>query len=261
MYRKNMSIGVFDSGIGGLTVLRPIADKFPELDIYYLGDTARVPYGTKSRETIISYSLECASYLINKCGAEAIVIACNTASSYAVDIIAKEFGVPVTGVVLPGAEQALRVSKTGRIGVIGTRATIRSGAYRAALETMSEIELDIYENACPLFVPLVEEMMTNSQIAELTVKMYLDDLVAKDIDTLILACTHYPLLKPLIARLYPKLKIADPSEVITEYLIRSGLNTHGKGVRRLFFTDESPAMEALKNELAFSAPAEIISLP
>jgi glutamate racemase len=256
-----MSIGVFDSGIGGLTVLRPIAEKFPELDIFYLGDTARVPYGTKSKDTIIGYSLECASYLVNKCKAEAIVIACNTASSYAVDIITKEFNIPVTGVVLPGAEQALRVSKTGKIGVIGTRATIRSGAYRSALETMSEIELDIYENACPLFVPLVEEMMLNTQIAELTVKMYLDDLVKSGIDTLILACTHYPLLKPLIARLYPFIKIVDPSEVITEYLVRSGLNTGGSGIRKLYFTDESPAMESLRNELLFNAPIEIITIP
>ncbi|QAR32392.1 glutamate racemase [Geovibrio thiophilus] len=255
-----MAIGVFDSGIGGLTVFKSIAEHFPALDIYYLGDTARVPYGGKSRETIISYSLECAEYLITKCGAEAIVIACNTASSYAVDIISEKFHVPVTGVVLPGAEQALRVSKKGKIGVIGTRATIRSGSYRAALETMSEIELDIYENACPLFVPIVEEMMTESPIAELAVKMYLEELSKKGIDTLVLGCTHYPLLKNTITRLYPQFSIVDSSEVIIEHLIRSGLNTSGKSVRKLFFTDESPAMEILRNELASGAPAEIISL-
>jgi len=256
-----MAIGVFDSGIGGLTVFKSIAEHFPALDIYYLGDTARVPYGNKSPETIINYSIECARYLISECGAEAIVIACNTASSYAVDIIADRFKVPVTGVVLPGSEQALRVSKKGKIAVIGTRATIRSGSYRAALETMSEIELDIYENACPLFVPIVEEMMTESPIAELAVKMYLDDLSKKGVDTLVLGCTHYPMLKRTISKFYPQFNIVDSSEVIIEHLIKSGLNTEGRGLRKLFFTDESPAMEMLRNELAAGAPVEIISLP
>jgi glutamate racemase len=255
-----MAIGIFDSGVGGLTVFNSISSRFPKLDIYYLGDTARVPYGSRSQETIIGYSLECAGYLVSNFNVDSIVIACNTASSYAVEAIEKKFVLPVTGVVLPGAEQALKVSKTGRIGVIGTRATVRSGSYRKALELLADRPLAIFEKACPLFVPIVEEMMADTQIAELTVKNYLNELAEKDIDTLILGCTHYPVLKPLISKLYPDFNIVDSAQVIIEHLEHCGINFEETGIRKLFVTDESPAFEQLKNELAGGAPTERISL-
>ncbi|WP_022850988.1 glutamate racemase [Limisalsivibrio acetivorans] len=256
-----MSVGVFDSGVGGLTVFRSVSAAFPELDLYYLGDTARVPYGNRSRETIIRYSMECAGHLINECGCSAVIVACNTASSFALEVLRERFSIPVLGVVRPGASRALSLSSAGRIGVIGTRATVRSSSYRNTLNEMNGRELDIIEKACPLFVPLVEEMLVEGEIPKLVVNSYLDEMVNdRGIDTLILGCTHYPVLKPLIQDIYPELRIVDSSEVIIEHMREAGLNGSEKGVRRLLVTDESPAFELLRNELAGDAETELIRL-
>ncbi|HEY2664842.1 MAG TPA: glutamate racemase [Candidatus Binataceae bacterium] len=195
---RSRAIGVFDSGIGGLTVLKKLIDLLPHEDFIYLGDTARTPYGAKSREIILRYSLENTRFLLAK-GIKLLVIACNTSSAIALEQIIAETTVPVIGVIEPGAIAAVNASRSGKIGVIGTEATIASGAYtRAIHELRSEAEL--YTRACPMLVPLVEEGWTDNEIARQTVELYLESLRASGIDTLLLGCTHYPLLRNLFAK-------------------------------------------------------------
>jgi glutamate racemase len=190
------SIGVFDSGVGGLTVLHQLQKRLPQENFVYLGDTARLPYGDKSGDTIIRYSLENAAFLMEK-NVKMIVVACNTASSYALEPLQQALGVPVIGVIEPGAEQAVRVSEHGRIGVLGTKATINSGAYQKAILRRNS-RANVFQVACPLFVPLVEERYTEHPAARLIVQEYLKPLKAQHVDTVLLGCTHYPLLKDLI---------------------------------------------------------------
>ncbi|WP_456383343.1 glutamate racemase [Persephonella sp.] len=251
-----MSIGIFDSGIGGLTVFREINREFPDADIYYLGDTARVPYGNKSRETVIRYSIEAANYL-KTFGIDALIIACNTASSYALEKLREIMDIPVIGVVEPGVETALKYTTNGRVGVIGTVATIKSNSYKKLLEKSG---VQVFQKPCPLFVPLVEEGIVDGQIAELIIKEYLDELVDRGIDTLILGCTHYPLLKDSIKKLYPHLKIVDSSQAITDFLHRENLQLSGKGIRKIFITDESESFERFKNMLIGEIPLEKIEI-
>ena len=255
-----MSIGIFDSGIGGLTVFKSIAENFPDLDIYYLGDTARVPYGNKSKDTIIRYSVECAGYLVNKHNIEALVVACNTASSYSLDVLKKRFNIPVLGVIVPGAKNALEKSKNRKIGVIGTYGTIGSNSYLNTLKNISNDDVQIFQKPCPLFVPLVEEGMVDSHITKMVVKEYLDELVEKGIDTLILGCTHYPVLKDVIKELYPELNIVDSSEVIIEDIKNLDINFNEDGIRHIFITDESPSFHTLKNLLVGDVKTEKIEL-
>ena len=251
-----MSIGIFDSGIGGLTVFKEISREFPNADIYYLGDTARVPYGNKSRETVIRYSVEAANYL-KGFGIDALIVACNTASSYALDRLKNILDIPVIGVVEPGVEVAMRFTKNRKIGVIGTSATIKSGSYKKLLEKNN---IKVYQRPCPLFVPLVEEGIVEGQIAELVVKEYLDSLVNEGIDTLILGCTHYPLLKKTIKKLYPQLKIVDSSQAIAEFLHRENIQFNGTGLRKIYITDESESFEKFKRALIGDVPLEKIDI-
>ena len=244
-----LAIGIFDSGVGGLTVYKTISEHFPKLDIHYLGDTARVPYGSRSKETVISYSLQCAGFLADSFDIDTIIVACNTASSYAIDDIRLKYGVNVIGVVEPGAKSAVEATKNGHIGVIGTRATVRSGSYVKALHDIRP-DAKIEQEACPLFVPIVEEMLVDTDIARSVVRHYLDKLVSTGVDTLILGCTHYPLLKTVISEFYPHLSIVDSSEAIIACIDRLGINTSQSGVREIYLTDESPAFETLKNVLA-----------
>lgn len=244
-----LAIGIFDSGVGGLTVYQKIADHFPNLDIHYLGDTARVPYGSRSKETVINYSLQCAGFLIENFDIDTIVVACNTASSYAIDQIKEKYGVNVIGVVEPGAKLAIQTTSNNSIGVIGTRATVRSESYVTALKNIYN-EITVEQVACPLFVPIVEEMLVDTDIAKQVVKHYIDGLSATGIDTLILGCTHYPLLKETISKSYPNLKIVDSSEAIIECINKLNIDTNQNGVREIYLTDESPAFETLKNVLA-----------
>ncbi|HEX4638056.1 MAG TPA: glutamate racemase [Chthoniobacterales bacterium] len=192
-------IGVFDSGIGGLTVVKALRELLPNENISYLGDTARVPYGTKSPETVQRYAVELASMLMEK-DAKALVVACNTVSSVALPTLTKKFPVPVIGVIEPGARAALEASRNRKIGVIGTRATIRSGAYEKALRA-ADPKVEVSSQACPLLVPFIEEGLLNDEVTDRMILRYIDPLLSEEIDTLVLGCTHYPLLTQAMSRL------------------------------------------------------------
>jgi len=189
-------VGVFDSGIGGLTVAQEIIRQLPHESVIYFGDTARVPYGPKSPDTVRRYSKEIATFLREQ-GVKSIVIACNTATAHALSTLREEFDMPVIGVVEPGARAAVAATKQGHIGVIGTVGTIKSGAYERAIRALDPDVL-ITARACPLLVPLVEEGWTDHDATRLVAREYLEPLIAADIDTLVLGCTHYPLLKSLL---------------------------------------------------------------
>jgi glutamate racemase len=191
-------IGVFDSGIGGLTVVAALRQLLPAEQILYIGDTARVPYGGKSRRTIERYSVEIAGLLLAE-QAKLIVVACNTASALAVPRLKQIFNLPVQGVIDPGAAAAVRATRNGRIGVIGTRATVASRAYEQAIHAISP-DARVVAEACPLLVPLIEEAMFDDPITDQVLRRYLEPMVAEGIDTLVLGCTHYPLLREAIAR-------------------------------------------------------------
>lgn len=220
---NSLPIGIFDSGVGGLTVLKAVRRRLPRESVIYLGDTARVPYGTKSRATIERYAIEDAAFLIEK-GVKLIVVACNTASAMARESLRRDFNVPFLTVLGPGARAAARATQTGRIGVIATEATIASGAYeraiREAIQNRDREEaenIEIFSRACPLFVPLVEEGETDSQVARLVAEQYLAPLRQRQIDTLVLGCTHYPLLKSVIAEtMGDAVRLIDSAEAVAE---------------------------------------------
>ena len=196
---SNLPIGVFDSGVGGLTVAKEIMSQLPGEAILYFGDTARVPYGNKSKETVIKYSRQIARFLIGK-GVKAIVIACNTASAFALETLQREISVPVIGVVKPGARTAAAVSQNGRIGIIGTEGTIRSGLYGAYIREIRP-EVEVLGRACPLFVPLVEEGLCDDEVTYLMARRYLQPLLDAAVDTIVLGCTHYPLLRGVVGEI------------------------------------------------------------
>ena len=189
---KEKPIGVFDSGIGGLTVVKRISSYLPQEDVVYFGDTARVPYGSKSNSTVVEYSLQDARFLISK-NVKAIVVACNTASSTALDELKNSFNVPIIGMIEPGSQMAVKETRNKRIGVIGTRATITNQAYSKTIKSIDP-HIKVFERACPLFVPLAEEGWINHQATRLIAEEYLEGLKQYDIDTLVLGCTHYPIL-------------------------------------------------------------------
>ncbi|HXA09303.1 MAG TPA: glutamate racemase [Chthoniobacterales bacterium] len=195
---REKPIGVFDSGIGGLTVVRALRELLSNETIFYLGDTARVPYGGKSAATVERYSLEIASLLLEE-NCKAIVVACNTASALALPKLEATTPVPVIGVIQPGAKAAVAATRNRHIGVIGTRATIKSGAYERAILALDPA-VRVSARACPLFVPLIEEGWLEDEITDRVVRQYLDPLVRDGIDTLVLGCTHYPLLREAIGR-------------------------------------------------------------
>src|SRR5215470_15392093 len=191
------AIGIFDSGVGGLTVLHALLEVLPGEHLLYLGDTGRHPYGTKSAETVTRYSIENVEFLVAK-GVKLLVVACNTASAVALHALAARFTVPIVGVIEPGARAAAERTRNGKVGVIGTEATIASGAYTSALRTLHP-GLEIYTRPCPLLVPLAEEGWVEGPIPHAVVETYLASLCRSGIDTLVLGCTHYPLLRPVIA--------------------------------------------------------------
>lgn len=203
-------IGVFDSGIGGITVVKELINRLPNESIIYFGDTARVPYGNKSPETIITYSRQIVKFLMEK-GVKAIVIGCNTASAVALEILRKEISIPIIGVVKPGAKAAAEATITNKIGVIATRATIESGVYENFLHKTNP-DIEVFKQACPLFVPLVEEGWTDDEITTGIIHRYLDGLIETGIDALVLGCTHYPLLTESIRRITgPRIKLVNPA--------------------------------------------------
>ena len=225
-------IGVFDSGIGGLTVVSALRRLLPNESIYYLGDTARVPYGGKSASTVQRYSLEIASLLLGE-NAKTLIVACNTASALALPVLRQRVQVTVTGVIEPGARAAASATRNGHIGVIGTRATIKSGAYERALRELNP-ELRVTARACPLLVPLIEEGWLQSDVTDTVVMQYLEPLLEDGIDTLVLGCTHYPLLRPTISRLLgDAVTLVDSAEncatALRDLLQEEGLNA-GTGI-------------------------------
>lgn len=234
------AIGIFDSGIGGLTVLHEIAGLLPKEELVYLGDTARVPYGTKSKETIVRYSLENARFLLSK-NVKAIVVACNSAAATSIAELEESFDLPIVGVIEAGVEEAMQNTKTGKIGVIGTHATIQSGRYEKLL--IEKGAKQIITNACPLFVPLAEEGWTDNSIAEEVARIYLEPFTKGAVDCLILGCTHYPLLQKVIAGACGDgVTLVNSARAVAkrleEELKRGGLmNENGKGGRSYFVTD------------------------
>ncbi len=194
--KKSAAIGVFDSGVGGLTVAREIMRLLPHENIVYFGDTARVPYGSKSQETIIRYSKQIIRFLISK-NVKAIVIACNTASALALEAVQKEFEIPIIGVVIPGARAAVEATGSKKVGVVATEATINSEIYTEIIKHENE-KVEVVGKACPLFVPLVEEGFAKHKISEDVIDYYLKEMKESSVDTLILGCTHYPLLRTKI---------------------------------------------------------------
>jgi glutamate racemase len=240
---RERPIGVFDSGIGGLTVLRALTEALPGEDFIYLGDTARLPYGTKSNEVILRYSCENSEFLLAK-GIKMLVVACNTSSAVALAEISRLTVIPVIGVIEPGAAAAVKASRSGKIGVIGTEATIASGAYTRALQALRP-RAEIYTRACPLLVPLVEEGWTENEIAEQTVAFYLESLKQSGIDTLLLGCTHYPLLRGLFERvLGPAVRIVDSAGAtagaVSKRLAALRLARLRRSGSQSFFVTEAP---------------------
>lgn len=199
MVEQQAPIGVFDSGVGGLTVVRQIETRLPAESVLYLGDTARVPYGTKSPETVIRYARACADFLTAQ-DIKLMVVACNTASAFGMEALRDHLDIPVLGVIEPGARAAVAATHNGRIGVIGTAGTVRSGRYAAVLRGLDPA-LEVHSRACPLFVPLAEEGWTAGEVPRSVARAYLEPLLARGIDTLVLGCTHYPLLKAVIGEI------------------------------------------------------------
>lgn len=218
-------IGVFDSGLGGLTVAHAIMRQLPGESIVYFGDTARVPYGPKSPDTVLRYSREIAAFLLDQ-GVKAIVVACNTATAHALPALVAELDIPVIGVVGPGARAAVRATRNGHIGVIGTEGTIKSGAYVRAIRAESADAI-VTALPCPLLVPLVEEGWTEHEATRLIAREYLAPFKQQEVDTLVLGCTHYPLLKPMIADIVgPGVRLIDSAEE-TAADTRRMLDEHG----------------------------------
>lgn len=228
MDRSN-PIGVFDSGIGGLTVVKKLNSYLPNENIVYFGDTARVPYGSKSNEIVVEYSLQDARFLLNK-NVKVIVAACNTASSVAIEELRKSFDVPVIGMIKPGSQAAAETTVNGKIGVIGTNATIANKAYSKELKKLDK-KFEIIEKACPLFVPLAEEGLTDHEATRLIAAEYLEELKAKKIDTLVLGCTHYPLLSGVIQEIMGEDVQLIDSGVAASSIVETHL--HGKGLRNV----------------------------
>lgn len=239
------AIGIFDSGIGGLTVFKELRRRLPNERIIYFGDTARIPYGTKSKKLVQQYALENAAFLMQH-NVKMIVVACNTASAMAIDILRERLDVPVIGVVLPGAMAALRQTRNKTIGVIGTAATIKSNAYANKLKDNSSGAIATYAEACPLLVPIVEEGWLDGEITQMVLQKYLNKLLKKDIDTLILGCTHYPLLKTTLQQIVgAEVKLVDSgsetARFVEEKLEQNQLQNKEKNKQDdLFFVSDIP---------------------
>jgi glutamate racemase len=238
--RSPISIGLFDSGLGGLTVLRGMHRALPGHAYVYLGDNARFPYGTKGHDTIVRYARECAHFLIRQ-EVGVVIIACNTASAAALSTLEDELSVPVIGTVGPAVRRALASSKSGLIGVLGTNATVGSGVYERAIQA-ADATARVISQSCPLFVPLVEAGMLTGDIVERIVELYLAPLKSQGVDTVILGCTHYPLLlQPIRSYLGPAVTVVECSEAIADdlqALVGAPRETSASGGTRYFVTDE-----------------------
>lgn len=254
--KNDYPIGIFDSGLGGLTVLKELCLMLPDEHIIYFGDTARVPYGIRSPATVTRYSFECIKFLLQQ-KIKLLVIACNTVSSISLPEIRRNLEIPVVGVIEPGARAAAGATKNKKIGVIGTEATIRSRAYTTAIESISK-EFLVYEQACPLFVPLAEEGWTDDIIAFLVAEKYLANLREKGVDTLVLGCTHYPLMKNVIQKAMGSVVLIDSaietSRVVKDALFEKGLmrETAFPPQKKYFVTDSPEKFRTLGEKFLHS---------
>lgn len=251
---QQRAIGVFDSGVGGLTVVSALMRRLPTETILYLGDTARLPYGTKSPETIRRYTQRNVSFLESR-GVKAVVVACNTASAIAVD--RREAEPPVWGVIEPGSAAAIAVARRS-VGVLGTESTIASGAYERTIQRLRP-DLEVHGKACPLFVPLVEEGWVEDEVTEMVAKRYLQPLIDRGIDTLVLGCTHYPVLAPLLQRIVGSdIQVVDPAQEVAEQVARELANRHCEANpsnsavdldHHFCVTDSGPRFQRLANQI------------
>ncbi len=255
--RSTAPIGVFDSGVGGLTVAREIMRNLPNEHIVYFGDTARVPYGSKSKDTIIRYSRQIIRFLETQ-NVKAIVIACNTATALALDTVEKEFDIPIIGVIKSGARVAVDTTVNKRVGVIGTESTINSHMYHKLIQELDP-EITVFGKACPLFCPLVEEGWLKDPVTEEVAKRYLDELMKQDIDSLILGCTHYPLLRSLLRGIVgeqvnlvnPAYETAKELEqlLISKNLMNPGTKAPVKEPYRFFVSDAADKFKNFANSI------------
>ena len=257
---KERPIGIFDSGIGGLTVVKRLAAILPNENLVYFGDTARVPYGSKSNSTVIEYALQDAKFLTTK-NVKAIVVACNTASSVAISILKAKYDIPIIGMIEPGTEFALKITRNKKIGIIGTRTTTDNKAYSKALKKADE-KINVFEKACPLFVPLAEEGWTKHKATYKIAEEYLKGLKEQNIDTLILGCTHYPILAGVIQGVIGEnVKLIDSgiaaAELIKVEIERIGLinNSNSLGSKEFYVTDIPKKFKEIA-ELFLSSPVE-----
>jgi len=240
---KNKAIGIFDSGLGGLTVLKEIKKILPREDIVYFGDTARVPYGTKSKETVIKFSAQNAGFLTGL-NVKMIVVACNTSSSFSLPALKRRYDIPVIGVIEPGAREAARATRKMKVGVIGTRATVSSGVYEREIKRINP-EIRVTSEACPLFVPFAEEGWLKDDITKRVAGRYLAPFKKRNIDAIVLGCTHYPLLKPAIRGALGKDvalidSAAQTAKAVKRALEERGMRTskNGMGKCRFYVSDE-----------------------
>lgn len=248
---RDQPVGIFDSGIGGLTVLKEMKREIPGEEIVYFGDTAHLPYGTKSKETITRFSMDNVTFLKNF-DVKMVIVACNTASSLSLEALKDSFSMPIIGVIEPGAKEALQRTKNGRIGVIGTKATIGSGSYESCLKRLDR-SVRVYSQACPLFVPLVEEGWLDGDIVASITEVYLENLKSFDIDTLILGCTHYPLLSEMIQKTIGRHvrlvnsaeETAKEAKLLLERLGMVGGKKQKDGITRFFVSDEPEQFRTL----------------
>ncbi len=260
----NRPIGVFDSGVGGLTVAREIMELLPQENIVYLGDTANLPYGDKSAEIVTEYAFANTRFLL-KHDIKVMVVACNTASSVALDALKQAFSIPIIGVIEPAAKGALYATRNHQVGVIGTNRTIRSGVYTQTLKELQE-QVEVFSQPCPLFVPLIEDDFVDHEATRLIAAEYLGPLGTKGIDTLILGCTHYPLIKDTLAQILPGVKLVDSASSTARDLLSILDTGHMKsdaaqGTHKFFVTDVTDKLHSLgKRILGMDVDFQEVSL-
>ncbi|MDR2903803.1 MAG: glutamate racemase [Clostridiales bacterium] len=264
-HEKESAIGIFDSGVGGLTVVNEVIKALPDENIIYFGDTARVPYGSKSKETVTKFSKQIVRFLLSK-NVKTVIIACNTASSSSYEALADAFDVPFIEVVRPGVSLCLAQPGVKKVGVIGTERTVTSGAYERYLK-QKRPDIAVFSKACPLFVPLAEEGWTDNAVADRTAEIYLRELVEKEIDALILGCTHYPLLKNCIQKAIGDCRIINPAEAaaqdIRRFLSDAGLlNLSEKPPVHAFYASDNTSKFDAVCRLVLGKPcsAEIVDI-
>lgn len=246
----NRPIGIFDSGVGGLTVTGRVMDIMPNESIVYFGDTARVPYGNKGKETITRFSCQDVRFLLSK-NVKAVIVACNTASSNSLEYLKKTFDVPIFGTVIPGANEAAKKTRNKKIGIIATSATIRSRAYEEEIKKISS-EIEVYSKACPLFVPLAEEGRGDDEVTYIIAKKYISPLLEKGVDTIILGCTHYPLLRKCIEKVVGEnVSLVDPayetSIMVKKYLEENDMSCQNneKAEHKFFVSDTTDMFDRI----------------